>query len=176
MVIRKAMAADLDAVERIYDEIHDAEAAGRTTTGWLRGVYPVRATAEAALGRDDLFVLEDGGEIYGAAIFNKNQVDCYAGAAWEHEAADDEVCVLHTLVISQASAGKGYGRAFVEFYEDYARELGCNELRIDTNERNKAARAMYGKHGYKEIGIVPTVFNGIPGVNLVLLEKYIGEK
>ena len=27
------------------------------------------------------------------------------------------------------------------------------------------------KMGYKEIGIVPTVFNGIPGVNLVLLEK-----
>ena len=25
--------------------------------------------------------------------------------------------------------------------------------------------------GYREIGIVPTVFNGIPGVGLVLLEK-----
>lgn len=30
---------------------------------------------------------------------------------------------------------------------------------------------MYVKLGYKEIGIVPTVFNGIPGVGLVLLEK-----
>jgi len=30
---------------------------------------------------------------------------------------------------------------------------------------------MYKKLGYKEIGIVPTVFNGIPGVNLVLMEK-----
>ncbi len=174
MLIRKAGAADIDAVERIYDEIHDAEEAGRTTTGWIRGVYPVRATAEAALGRDDLFVLEDGGKIYGTAIFNKVQVDCYADGKWEHEAADDEVCVLHTLVISQASAGKGYGRAFLEFYEDYARELGCKELRIDTNARNQAARTMYRRHGYKEIGIVPTVFNGIPGVNLVLLEKYLG--
>ena len=35
------------------------------------------------------------------------------------------------------------------------------------------ARAMYKKHGYDEIGIVPTVFNGIPGINLVLLEKHL---
>jgi GNAT superfamily N-acetyltransferase len=81
------------------------------------------------------------------------------------------VCVLHTLVISPLAAGKGYGRAFVEFYEWWAKEHGLSELRIDTNARNKAARAMYQKLGYKEIGIVPTTFNGIPGVDLVLLEK-----
>ena len=31
------------------------------------------------------------------------------------------------------------------------------------------------KHGYTEIGIVPTVFNGIEDVQLVLLEKYLGK-
>lgn len=30
---------------------------------------------------------------------------------------------------------------------------------------------MYASLGYKEVGIVPVVFNGIDGVNLVLLEK-----
>ena len=32
---------------------------------------------------------------------------------------------------------------------------------------------MYRRHGYREVGIVPTVFNGIPDVQLVLLEKQI---
>lgn len=84
------------------------------------------------------------------------------------------MCVLHTLVISPHHAGRGYGSAFVEYYETYAKDMGCAELRLDTNARNTAARAMYKKHGYTEIGIVPTQFNGIPGVNLVLLEKYLG--
>ena len=48
MVIRKAMAADLDAVERIYDEIHDAEAAGKTTTGWLVRCMASMATRKSA--------------------------------------------------------------------------------------------------------------------------------
>jgi len=32
---------------------------------------------------------------------------------------------------------------------------------------------MYKSLGYKEIGIVPCKFNGIDGVNLVLLEKKV---
>ena len=172
-MIRKATFADLDAVEALYNEIHDAEEHGEFTTGWLREIYPVRATAEAALGRDDLFVMEEGGRVIGAAIINQIQVDVYALGYWQYPAPEDEVCVLHTLVISPEASRRGLGKAFVRFYEDYALAHGCRELRMDTNERNAAARAMYRKLGYRETGIVPTVFNGIPDVRLVLLEKHL---
>lgn len=172
-MIRKAEIKDLDAVDCLYQEIHDAESTGLVTTGWIREIYPVRATAEAALERDDLFVLEENGRILGSGIINQLQVDVYEGAPWKYHVSDEQVCVLHTLVISPAARGKGYGRAFIRFYEDYALQHGYTELRIDTNERNMAARAMYSKYDYQEIDIVPTTFNGIAGVNLVLLEKQI---
>ncbi len=172
-MIRKAEIRDLGAVDSLYREIHDAEAAGLITTGWIREIYPIRATAEAALARGDLFVAEDDGQILGSGIINQLQVDVYEGAPWKHQVPDDRVCVLHTLVISPAAWGKGYGGMFIRFYEDYALQHGCTELRIDTNERNLAARAMYSKYDYQEIDIVPTTFNGIAGVNLVLLEKQI---
>ena len=174
MTIRKATVHDLDGIEAIYSAIHDFEERGERTTGWIRGVYPTRATAEQALKRGDLFVLEDAGTLYGTGIINNIQVDAYKLGNWQHAANDSEVCVLHTLVIDPKSAGHGYGRALLAFYENYAKEHGCNELRIDTNARNLAARAMYKKHGYTEIGIVPTEFNGIPDVQLVLMEKFIG--
>ena len=79
--------------------------------------------------------------------------------------------MLHTLVIDPDTAGRGFGKQFVAFYEDYARKNGCKVLRMDTNSRNARARAMYGRIGYREAGIVPCVFNGIRGVELVLLEK-----
>ena len=47
---------------------------------------------------------------------------------------------------------------------------------MDTNERNARARTMYRALGYEEIGIAPTVFNSIPGVNLVLLEKKLEDE
>ena len=172
-MIRKATWDDLDTVLSLYDKIHDGKEAGLIPVIWKRGVYPSRATAEEALKRDDLFVLEKEGKIVGSGIINQNQLDVYTGAPWQYSVPDDQVCVLHTMMISPTEFGKGYARAFLEFYEKYAREHGCPELRIDTNARNTAARAMYRKHGYEEIGTVPTVFNGISGVNLVLLEKHL---
>ena len=175
-MIRKAEARDLAAVDCLYQEIHDAEETGMITTGWIRGIYPVKATATAALERDDLFVLEEDGRILGSGMINRLQADAYEGAPWKCQVPDDQVCVLHTLAISPAAQGKGYGREFIRFYEAYARHHGCTELRIDTNKRNLAARAMYSKYGYQEIDIVPTTFNGIAGVNLVLLEKQIRDE
>lgn len=171
-MIRKATHEDIPAIAAIYDEIHSREAAGEVTTGWLRDVYPVRSTAEAALERGDMFVQEDEeGRIIGTGIINQIQVDVYADGHWQYPAEDHEVMVLHTLIIAGHVKGSGYGSEFLHFYESYAMDNGCKYLRLDTNARNIAARSFYKKHGYTEIGIVPTVFNGIPGVDLVLLEK-----
>ncbi len=174
MEIRKAVPADLDGIEKIYDRIHDGEERGLSTTGWLRGVYPTRRTVEDALTRGDLFVLMENGTVAAAAIINQTQVDVYKTAAWKHEAPDAAVMVLHTLTVDPQMGGRGFGRAFVAFYEDYARKHACPALRIDTNARNTRARKLYKSLGYEEIDIVPCRFNGIPDVQLVCLEKYLG--
>ncbi len=170
-MIRKAVSADIPAIARIYDEIHTEEEAGRASIGWIREIYPTRATAEAALKNGDLYVLEDDGNIVAAARLNQLQEPSYAEADWEYAAKEEEVMVLHTLVVSPKGENQGYGKMFVSFYEDFALEHGCRYLRMDTNQKNMRARKFYSKMGYKEVGIVPCVFNGIKGVQLVCLEK-----
>lgn len=174
-MIRKAVSSDLDAVVTIYNEILQLQENGAITVGWIRGVYPTRGTAEDALRREDLFVMEKDGVILGSAIINQLQVDVYAKAKWRHGVEAEKVCVLHTLTISPKAGGQGLGKQFVDFYESYALDRGWCALRMDTNERNHVARKMYKKLDFEEIDMVPTVFNGIPDVNLVLLEKYLGD-
>lgn len=171
VTFRKAAASDIDAVTAIYDAIIAEEEAGRAATGWKRGIYPVRATAEAALTRGDLFVAEADGRVAAAAVLNRIQVDVYAGAPWEFEAPDEEIFVMHTLVVDPAAGGHGLGRAFETFYEQEAKRQGCRYLRIDTNVRNTRARRLYHSLGYKEISVAPCTFNGLSGIDLVLLEK-----
>ncbi|MDO4501754.1 MAG: GNAT family N-acetyltransferase [Coriobacteriia bacterium] len=168
---RLATEADLDAIEQIYDAIHDQEESGAVTIGWVRGVYPSRASAQVALDAGDMYVAVDDGVVVAAARINQEQVPEYADAAWAVDAPADQVLVLHTLVVDPNRGGRGYGRQFVAFYEQLARERNCPYLRMDTNERNVRARALYAKLGYAEPDIVPCVFNGIEGVQLVCLEK-----
>lgn len=167
----KAEEKHIDAIEGIYSRIIDAQEQGRLTVGWQRGVYPTRQTALDALKRGDLFVCVDGGQVVAAAIINRIQVPVYAEVGWLYHAEPDEVMVLHTLVVDPLRAGRGYGTAFVAYYESYAKNSGCPVLRMDTNEKNAAARRLYARLGYREAGIVPCVFNGIKGVGLVCLEK-----
>ena len=169
--IRKAVEKDIDAIAEIYNQIHASAERGEVYTGWIREIYPVRATAEAALKRGDLFVECLDGQTVGTGILNKMQVDVYAQGNWQYDAPDDQIMVLHTLVIDPRVKGHGLGKAFVNFYEQYARECGCTALRIDTNAKNVNARAFYKKLHFDEIGIVPCDFNGIPGIQLVLMEK-----
>ena len=98
-MIRLANEKDLDAVEQIYLDIHKVESEGKAFIGWLPGVYPVRATAEAALSRGDLYVYEDGGEVLASAIINRTQMDVYEGVAWLYPVQSDGAAVLHTLAV-----------------------------------------------------------------------------
>ncbi len=168
---RKATASDTDLIEKIYTAIHCSEEKGECVTGWIRGVYPTRDVILSALCRDDIFVMEDGGKIVGSAIINKIQLGEYLYGNWSENPADSQVMVLHTLVISPKEKGRGYGKEFVSFYEKIALENNCPYLRMDTNERNIAARTLYKKLGYREVGTVPCEFNGIKNVKMVLLEK-----
>lgn len=173
MNIRKATEQDIDRITEIYSAIHDEEESGRVSIGWNRSIYPVRKTAADAVSRGDMFVEEDAGQIVATGIINQKQVAEYANCRWEYNAAEDEVMVLHTLIVDPNIKGHGYGTAFVKFYEQYAKKHDCHYLRMDTNAINQVARKMYAKLGYKEPGIVPCVFNGIPNVQLVCLEKKI---
>lgn len=174
MEVRKGKKSDIADIGKIYENIHDAEEKGLATIGWIRNVYPTEKTAEDALNRGDLFVMTEDDGIVAAAVINQTQVDEYKYASWKHIAADNEVMVLHALVVDPFRKGKGYGRAFVSFYENYAKQHGYCALRMDTNARNVRARSLYKSLGYEEVGIVSCEFNGIPNVQLVCLEKFLG--
>lgn len=172
-MIRKATKEDIDRVYEIYEDVHTLEELGDITTGWQRDVYPVRQTAEKAIERDDLYVLETPeGEIAATAIINKEQVKgIYDMIEWKYEAADDEVLVIHTLAVAPEHMRKGCAGEFLRYYEAMGTIGNCKVLRLDTGSRNLLARRLYKNYGYREADIVRSEFNGLEGVNLVLLEK-----
>lgn len=174
MIFRKATVEDIPKIAEIYEKVLDLEEQGIYTTGWKRGVYPTRDTAVSAVESGEMFLCEIDGTVAASARINKEQVHpAYDGMPWEYTAPPEKVCVMHTLCVSPDFRGQGIGEAFEKFYEEYAAAHGHSVLRIDTNEKNTRARALYRRLGFREAGVVPTVFNGIPGVGLVCLEKRI---
>ena len=175
LVFRKADISDLNQIEGIYSRNLDEEEAGRISTGWKRNVYPTAEIAKEAIEAGEMFVLEEKGRILCCGRINQEQEDAYYGADWRYPAPDEKVMVLHTFMTDPPYSGRGYGKIFVRCYEDHALKNGCPYLRMDTDEHNARARALYKKLGYEERGIVPALFNGLPEIHLVLLEKKLEE-
>ncbi len=170
-MIRQATAQDIPHIAAIYDSIHALEEQGLTTTGWKKGIYPTKETAQAALQKGSLFVYEKDGQILASAKIDHVQEEEYALAPWQQDAPPGQVMVLHTLVVSPHATGQGIAREFVAFYEDYALKNNCPYLRMDTNARNTRARRLYQRLGYREAGIVPADFQSTGKIDLVCLEK-----
>ena len=175
LIFRKADIGDLYQIEGIYSRNLDEEEAGRISTGWTRNIYPTEETAKEAIDAGEMFVLEEKGRIVTCGRINKEQEDAYYVTDWRYPAPDEKIMVLHTFMTDPPYTGRGYGLRFVRCYEDYSLENGCPYLRMDTNELNTRARAFYKKLGYEERGIVPCLFNGIPEIHLVMLEKKLEE-
>ena len=159
-MIRPATAADLTAIEAIYNAIFDAEEAGPVYTNWQRGKYPTADTARQVLREGTLYVGEDDGVLWGVVNLNGVQLPEYADIPWTIPAEPQQVAVPHTLCIHPAQAGRGRAREMIAFCEETARRQGRTVMRLDTWEGNAPANAMYPRLGYRLAGGTEFFFQG----------------
>lgn len=64
---------------------------------------------------------------------------------------DDETCEIKRMYLVPGWRGKGLSRALLDALEDCARELDYVRVRLDTGDRQPAARALYDDAGYRPI-------------------------
>ncbi len=63
---------------------------------------------------------------------------------------------LLSMWVAPAVRGKGVADALVEAVVDWARRQGAARLALDVREANAHAIALYGRHGFQDVGPAPT--------------------
>ena len=82
------------------------------------------------------------------------QVPEYRNADWRYaDVPENEIMVLHTLVVDPDGGAWLRKSLCLVFYEQYAIDHGCAYLRMDTNAINVGARRFYAKFGFWEAGL-----------------------
>lgn len=168
-IIQKATPADIDELEILYDRLNDYLSETGNYPGWIKGIYPIRKTAEDAIKEDSLFVLRKGNAIAGSIILNHIPEKAYEGVNWGIHADESEVLIVRTLVIHPAFMRQGIARSLMAFTKEYAKSQSQKSIRLDVSVDNLPAIKLYEESGYKYIS---TVDLGLPYEHLKWFRLY----
>ncbi len=84
---------------------------------------------------------------------------------------DDEIAEIKRMRVHPNFQRKGFGQAMLTVLEERAAQLGYTKIVLDTTDRQKAAQALYEKHGYVEVGRKVANFPGTGEIGIILYEK-----
>ena len=148
MILRGAVAADLDDIEKGYQEHFAHEKQHGAYTIFQEGIYPTRKVAETALQNEALYVFEENGIVWGSVILDGQQPEEYKKIEWPSNAPNEKVMVIHLLMVRPSAAGKGIGSLIVNYAIDITKQHACAAVRLDTGEQNVPAASLYKKLGF----------------------------
>ena len=170
MIIRKATIDDVEPIAQSYTDLLLYEQEHGTYTKWEMNVYPTESYARSKVERGEMYVLEDSDEICASMILNQEQAAEYRDIPWHFHAEDDKVMVIHTLCIPPQKSKRGYGTKMVQFAKEFAKDAGCEVIRIDTNVINTPAKILYPKNGFLIAGEHHALHHGVINTTLVYLD------
>ena len=159
-MIRKATKDDISAVAALYEKAIDYEYSHVKYTSWQKGIYPTVDTARLGVKNDSLYVYDDGRSIIASVILDTKQPVEYKNIAWNVQAKNNQVLVIHTLCVDPEFSGSGIGTTIVDFAKDLACQHGCLAIRLNTTARNIHASHLYQKNGFSVVASQPILLNG----------------
>lgn len=152
--IEKGTIKDLNELEALYNSINDYLSQTTNYPGWRKGIYPARVNAEHGIEEDNLYVVRYEDKIVGTIILNHETEQGYDTVQWKVKAEDEEVYIIHTLVVHPDYLKQHIGRLLLQFAEEEGRRNHMKALRLDVYEGNTPAIRLYEKSGFKHIGTV----------------------
>jgi GNAT superfamily N-acetyltransferase len=133
--------------------------------------YPNEGVFQTDIAKDQLWVAEVNTCIAGIAAITTDQEPEYAAVGWD---IAETAIVTHRLAVGVDFRGMGIGQALLMQAEKEAVKRNIGVLRIDTNTKNEATRALFPKLGYLYSGEIELGFR--PNLRFCCYEKRIGSQ
>lgn len=96
----------------------------------------------------------------------ENNIVGYAGIWCIYETAE-----LIRIAVSDKYKRNSYATELMRDIMDYAREQGCERMTLEVRRSNEAALGLYKKHGFKEIHVRRSYYDGEDGIVMERLLK-----
>lgn len=148
MILRHGKPADLDAIQAVYQAARKRMALQGNPDQWKQNRPRLEATLDD-LARNNLYVVEDQGQIVGVFAFILGEDPTYAIIEQGQWLNEEPYGVIHRIAALQP------GLHLFDLALGLAQSKTSN-LRIDTHHQNQPMLHLLARHGFMRCGIITT--------------------
>lgn len=159
-MIRKGTVNDLDKIDEIAVKvIKDMQ--NSNIPQWDYN-YPRKEHYASDVTDSSLYVYDKDGILGAITLKPENDPPYKDLDNW----TDEESLVIHRVIVDPTIRRSGIASKFFQFAEELAKELGYTSIKVDTHKENYKMNGFLKKHGYVEMGYLPSI-------NRIAFEKLI---
>ena len=175
MQIDIATMRDLDEVMDLYNEAAASMEGTAFDCRWREGMHPTRRFVGGLIEEKGLLVARDGGMLVGAVGIDHDLGHDYGPVRWLVDVQDEQVAVVHLLLIREGWRGRGLARELLDASLELARARGMRTARLDATANNAPAIALYASDGFAQVaeGVQEIGPDDDPFVPFVVMERVL---
>lgn len=149
MVIKCAKIEDFDKVVSFYKYVIEKTQEIEKYARWVYGLHPTDTMLLKYINQGAMYLLEEGDKIIGAMAVTMYQTNDYHCIAWDIDASDDEVAVIHLLCTNPEYQKQGVGKRMIHEGIIIAEKEMKKTVRLDALASNTPAHKMYQSLGFE---------------------------
>lgn len=143
-MIRKAVIKDLSRIMRMIQAVV-LKMNDQGSKQWDEH-YPAESDYLRDIKRDELFVFEEMGAVFGVCSISKRGHEEYHEINWSTNAP---AWTLKRIAVDPNQHGRGIADQLILFAEKLATQAGIYHLHTDTFSENQHAKKLFQRHGFR---------------------------
>ncbi len=151
--LKKASIRDLDQIRTLYWRLLDSSPKYGQILQWKKNIYPNDNDWNNYIVNDEMYLILEDMNVIGAVAVTNAQSKEYRKIHWKIKADDQEVAVVHLLMILPEYQGDGAATAALDEIIKQAVDKQKRVVRLDAIGTNVPAQKLYEKYGFVNCGI-----------------------
>lgn len=167
---KKVSIRDLDQIRTLYWRLLDSSPEYGRILQWKKNIYPNDNDWNNYIVNDEMYLILDNINVIGAVAVTNAQSKEYRKIHWRVKANDQEVAVVHLLMILPEYQGGGAATAALDEIIKLATDKQKRVVRLDAIGTNVPAQKLYEKYGFVNCGTAQEYYESTGEMEFVFYE------
>ena len=173
--LKEASPNDLDQIRTLYWSLLDSSPKYAQILQWKKNIYPNDNDWNAYIAKGEMYVILQDADIIGAVAVTHAQSKDYRKIHWTITAEDQDVAVVHLLMISPEYQGHGVATAALDEIIKLAESKKKRAVRLDAIKTNTPAQKLYEKYGFVNCGTAQEYYESTGTTEFIFYEYALAE-